>query len=47
MGIPFSQWIMDLAIQRRIDALDLLGITYITAEEVERVEAGLLKQDIM
>lgn len=47
MLIPFYSYTHDLSFQRRIDALELLELKELTANEMDRIERGLIKYDIM
>lgn len=45
MGIPFSNYITDLALQRRIDTLE--AFRFATAHEQERIEQALTKSNFL
>jgi hypothetical protein len=47
MILPLYVFSHDLALQRRMDALELLELPSLNCEEVERIELGLMKHDIM
>lgn len=47
MIIPLLSFSHDLSLQRRIDALDCLELNFLNTFEVEKVELGLFKYDLM
>ena len=47
MIIPLHVFSHDLSLQRRIDAIECLEFNMLTTSEVEKVELGLLKYDVM
>ena len=47
MILPLDVFAHDLAMQRRIDAIECLEFTLLNAAETEKVELGLFKYDVM
>ena len=47
MIIPLDVFSHDLSLQRRLDAIECLELHLLNIEEIEKVELGLFKYDVM